>query len=352
MPSPPPTMRRVIVSASGAIELREVRTPEPEPGEALVRTLVSGVCGSDTRAVQGLHAFLPLPYPPGHEVVGVVERVPDATDLQVGQRVTVQPTLPCGSCKQCALGRDNLCDHLRVFGCVHDQGGMADYFTIAASRLHRVPDDFTDELAALVEPLATPVHAVRLAADPSEGLTGSTVAVIGAGTIGLLTLAAARRRGARRVVVTDVSESKLRRALRLGADGVVNADEPEVAGRVREKLGESADVVFDCVATQPTISQAVAMSLKGGTVVVVGVPPGPVTVPLPIVQDQQIRIQGAATYVREDFGAAIELLGSGVLDAADFVTATYSLDRADEAFAAAADGEQVKVLVRPVESAP
>src|SRR4051812_37510174 len=351
MPSPPPTMRRGMVSASGAVEGRQVGTPEPGPGEVLVRTLVSGVCGSDTRAVQGLHAFLPLPYPPGHEVVGVVETVPHASHLQVGQRVTVEPTLPCGSCKQCALGRDNLCDRLRVFGCVHDQGGMADYFTIAASRLHRIPDGFTDEQAALVEPLATPVHAVRLAAQPSEGLTGRTVAIIGAGTIGLLTLVAARRSGARRVVVTDVLESKLQRASRLGADHVVDAHERDVAGRVRAQLGDSVDVVFDCVATQSTMDQAVAMSLKGGTVVVVGVPPGPVNIPLPVVQDQQIRIQGAATYVREDFEEAIDLLGSGVLDAADLVTATYSLDRAAEAFDAAADGEQVKVLVRAPESA-
>ena len=350
MPSPPPTMRRVLVSASGAIELRQVRKPEPGPGEVLVRTLVSGVCGSDTRAVRGMHAFLPLPYPPGHEVVGVVESVPDATALRwVSCDCGADPSLWVVQAVRARSGQP-----VRSIACVRLCARSRRYgrlFTIGASRLHRVPDGFTDELAALVEPLATPVHAVRLAADPSEGLTGRTVAVIGAGTIGLLTLVAARRRGARRVVVTDLSDSKRLRALRLGADGVVNAAEPDVAGRVREELGESVDVVFDCVATQATMSQAVAMSLKGGTVVVVGVPPGPVIIPLPIVQDQQIRIQGAATYVREDFDEAIELLGSGVLDAADFVTATYPLHRAAEAFAAAAEGEQVKVLARPWETA-
>jgi threonine dehydrogenase-like Zn-dependent dehydrogenase len=148
-------------------------------------------------------------------------------------------------------------------------------------------------------------------------------------------------------VVTDLLESKRERALKLGADAVVDGSSPDVADRVREELGESADVVFDCVAIQPTVNQAIEMALKGGTVVVVGVPTDPVTIPLPIVQDQQVRIQGSATYLPEDYRDAIEILGSGLLDAKQVITATYSLDQTSEAFAAAAQGEHVKVLVRP-----
>jgi 2-desacetyl-2-hydroxyethyl bacteriochlorophyllide A dehydrogenase len=267
--------------------------------------------------------------------------------MMVGQRVVVEPTLVCGECKQCRSGRENLCERLRFFGCVHDQGGMADYFTIAATRLHAVPESFSDEQAALIEPLSTPVHAVRLAGYPDRDLTGKTVAVLGAGTIGLLALAAAKHRGARRVVVTDLLESKRDRALRLGADAVVDAGRPDVAEEVRLQLGESADVVLDCVAIESTLSQAIEMALKGGTVVVVGVPTGAVSIPLAIVQDQQIRIQGSATYLPEDFRDAIEILGSGQLDATQVVTATYSLDRTPDAFEAATQGEHVKVLVRP-----
>jgi 2-desacetyl-2-hydroxyethyl bacteriochlorophyllide A dehydrogenase len=347
MPNPPEMMRRVIVSEPGLVRLESVRTPSPDAGEALVRTVVSGVCGSDMHALHGRHPFIALPYAPGHEVVGLLESVPPGSGMMVGQRVVVEPTLVCGECKQCRSGRENLCERLRFFGCVHDQGGMADYFTIAATRLHAVPESFSDEQAALIEPLSTPVHAVRLAGYPDRDLTGKTVAVLGAGTIGLLALAAAKHRGARRVVVTDLLESKRDRALRLGADAVVDAGRPDVAEEVRLQLGESADVVLDCVAIESTLSQAIEMALKGGTVVVVGVPTGAVSIPLAIVQDQQIRIQGSATYLPEDFRDAIEILGSGQLDATQVVTATYSLDRTPDAFEAARQGEQVKVLVRP-----
>src|SRR3954454_23225058 len=347
MTDPPTMMRRVIVSEPGSIQVEQAMTPTAGPAEALVRTVVSGVCGSDTHASHGRHPFISLPYAPGHEVVGVIESVPDGSEFRVGQRIVVEPTLVCGSCKQCKSGRENLCEQLRFFGCVHDQGGMADYFTIPTPRLHAVPENLTDEQAALIEPLATPVHAVRLAGYPDKDVAGKTVAVLGAGTIGLLVLTAAKYRSARRIVVTDLLETKRGRALELGADSVVDAASTDLAERVREELGESADIVFDCVAVQSTVNHAIDMALKGGTVVVVGVPTGAVTIPLPIVQDQQIRIQGSATYLPDDYRDAIEILGSGQLDAGQIVTGTYSLDEAAEAFAAAAAGEHVKVLVRP-----
>lgn len=348
--APPASMRRVVVQADGAVEVVPAPVPEPGEGEVLVRTLVSGVCGTDTHAAHDAHPFIRLPYAPGHEVVGVVAALGPGTpdDLAVGARVTVEPTLVCGRCKQCRAGRENLCEQLAFFGCGADQGGMADWFTISASRLHLIPEGFTDEQAALVEPLSTPVHAVRLACAglASGDLTGRSVAVIGAGTIGLLVLAAARHFGARDVVVTDVLPAKRERAARLGAGAVVDAAGPDVVGEVRAALGESADVVFDCVAVQQTVDQAIGMALKAGTVVVVGVPAAAVSVPLPIVQDQQVRIQGSATYLPEDYRTAIEILSSGEIDVDALVTATYPLDEVAQAFAASSGGEHVKVLVR------
>ncbi|WP_370517570.1 zinc-binding dehydrogenase [Pseudactinotalea sp. HY160] len=345
------TMRRVSVVAPGEVRVDDVPRPSPQAGEVLVRTAVAGVCGSDTHAAAGQHPFVPLPYNPGHEVVGVIAGVGEGVSgYAAGDRVTVEPTLPCWACKMCSTGRSNLCENLRFFGCGHAQGGMADYFTIPAGRLHRVPEHFTDAEAALIEPLATPVHAVRLAgadrpAGPG-GLAGRAVAIIGAGTIGLLVLKAARHAGARRIVMTDPLPAKRELALRLGADAVVDARGAGVPGRVRAELGESADVVFDCVAIQATVDQAIAMALKAGTVVIVGVARGPVTVPLPEIQDQQVRIQGSATYLPEDYTDSIEIIASGAVRAEDFVTATFPMERAAEAFAAAVDGSQVKVLVR------
>jgi threonine dehydrogenase-like Zn-dependent dehydrogenase len=195
--------------------------------------------------------------------------------------------------------------------------------------------------AALIEPLATPVHAARIAGD----LRGKAVAIQGAGTIGLLMLAAARAAGARWIVVTDVLESKLQKALELGADDVVSALDTDIAASVRSKLGESADFVFDCVANQKTIEAAIEMAMKGGTVVVVGVPHGPVSVPLHVIQDQQIRIQGTITYLPEDYDDAVSIIKGGQVRPQDFITATFPLSRASEAFAAAASGSHTKVLI-------
>ena len=347
------TVTRVVVTADHRVALETTDRPEPGPGEVRVRTLLAGVCGSDTHALHGRHPFIPLPYAPGHEVVGVVDAVGEGVvdavgEVAVGDRVTVEPTLPCWRCKQCRAGRENLCESLGFFGCGGPQGGMAEEFTVPASRLHQVPDDLDDARAALVEPLATPVHAARLAGP----LRGRAVAVLGAGTIGMLVLAVVRAAGASRVVVTDVLEAKRDRALAAGADAVVDASAPDTAEQVRTALGESADVVVDCVAVQATVGQAVAMALNGGTVVVVGVPASEVTVPLPLVQDQQVRIQGSATYLSEDYADAFALLRSGAVDPARVVTAEYPLERAGDAFAASASGSASRSSSGPARPPP
>jgi 2-desacetyl-2-hydroxyethyl bacteriochlorophyllide A dehydrogenase len=334
-------MRRVVIYP-GQIAVESAEVPAPGPDEVLIRTLVAGVCGSDLHAAHGRHPFVGLPYRPGHEVVGIIETAgPAAAGAITGQRVTVTPYLPCLRCKMCNSGRENLCENLGFFGCGYSQGGMAEHFTLPASRLFPVPDTLDDHAAALIEPLATPAHAVRLAGD----VAGRSVAVLGAGTIGLLTLAVLRAHGAAKVISTDPNPGKRARAAALGADATIDASTPDVAGQVRRALGGSADVVFDCVAIQSSMDQAIAMADKGGTVVVVGVPAQPVTVPLPIIQDHQIRIQGSATYLPADFSESAELLRTGAVKAADFVTATRPLAQVAEAFALASSGNHVKVLV-------
>ena len=334
-------MRRVVVYP-GRIAVEAADVPAPGPNEALVRTLAAGVCGSDLHAAHGRHPFVSLPYRPGHEVVGVVEVAGSAVEgYAPGQRVIVEPDLPCWTCKMCTSGRENLCENLQFFGCGYPQGGMADYFTLAANRLHPVPDTLDDPTAAIIEPLSTPVHAVRLAGDVAD----RAVAVLGAGTIGLFTLAVLRAHGAGKVVSTDPNLAKRERAAALGADATIDARAPDVAGQVRQALGGSADIVFNCVAIQSSMDQAIAIADKGGTVMVVGVPAREVTVPLPIVQDHQIRIQGSATYLPEDYAESADLLGRGAVRTADFVTATRPLDQVAEAFELASSGNHVKVLV-------
>lgn len=347
------TYRRVVVTADEEITLEESPMLTPGAGEALVRTQVSGVCGSDTHAAHNRHPFIELPYHPGHEVVGsIVELGDGAQGFAVGDRVTVEPTLVCRQCKQCRQGRENLCENLEFFGCGHEQGGMGEYFTIGVDRLHQIPAEFSEQQAALVEPLSTPVHAVRLASLGAEDLSGRTVVILGSGTIGLLVLAAARHRNAARIVMTDVLAEKRELALRFGADAVVDAARPDVAEAVRAELGESADVVFDCVAIQSTMDTAIDLARKAGTVVVVGVAAADVRVPLPIIQDQQLRIQGSATYLPEDYRESIEILASGGVRADEMITGVFDLEDAAAAFEASLSGDHIKVLVRGTGPAP
>ncbi len=335
--------RQTVVTAPGVVELLNVVTEaELSAGDALVRMLAVGVCGSDVHASHGRHPFVPLPYHPGHEVLGVVEAVAPDVELTSGSRVVVEPIFACGRCKYCTDGRYNLCATMIFFGCGTPVGGLSDRFTIRADRLVPVPEELTDLEAVLIEPLSTPVHAVNLA---GPDLTGRSVAILGAGTIGQLTLTAARSHGAARIAVTDVSAAKRELAKRRGADAVFDAGAADVVQAVRDDLGTSADVVFDCVAIQATINQAIAIAVKGGTVVVVGVPEAPVTIPLPEIQDLQVKIQGSATYTRADYAEAIEMIRAGQVKADELITAQYPLSDVSHAFTAASSGEHVKVVV-------
>ena len=336
------TIRYVVATAPGVVEIEQGTAPVPGPGEVLIRMSVVGICGSDIHASHGRHPFVALPYRPGHEVVGAVEATGEGVELAVGTRVVVEPILACGQCKYCRDGRYNLCATMSFFGCTAPTGGMADLFVLPADRAVPVPEQLSDLQAALIEPLSTPVHAVSLA---GPDLTGKTVAILGAGTIGLLTLAAARRAGAARIAVSDPLAAKRELASKLGADSVHDARAPGMVEAVRDDLGTSADVVFDCVAVQPTVDQAIAIAVKGGTVVVVGVPAAPVTVPLPEIQDLQVRIQGSATYTRDNYRESMAMLAAGLVSPDDFVTARYPLAQAADAFADASSGNQVKVVV-------
>jgi L-iditol 2-dehydrogenase len=337
-------VRQVVIMSPGVVDIREAELPEPGPGEIRVRTHVVGICGSDLHALAGAHPFISLPCVPGHEVVGVVDAAgPDVAAPSPGTRVILEPNLVCGECAYCQSGRYNICERLRVVGC-QTAGAMADAFIAPAGRFHVVPPGLSDAGATLVEPLSTAVHAVRLAGD----LTGRTVAVLGGGTIGLLTVIAARHAGASAVAVSEPRASKRERAMRLGATFCCDPLAGDPVAAIRTALGGRADVTFDCVSSQGSVAQAVGLAENGGTVMVVGVAERDVTIALPVIQDREIRIAGSAMYVREDVLQAISLVADGVVDVAELVTASLPLAQAAAAFDLAASGEEVKVqLVVP-----
>ena len=336
--------RRVVVNALDDVVVETVPEAAPEAGEVLVRSTVVGICGSDLHAACGKHPFIDLPYRPGHEVVGMVDAVgPGVDDAWVGTRVVVEPNLACGHCTQCRGGRYNICRDLLVLGC-QTPGGLADTFTIAADRLVALDPTMDDDHAILIEPLATPVHAVRRAAETVGDLRGRPVVVIGAGPIGLFVLVAALHAGAK-VVVADLLASKRERAERMGACGTFDPTASDAVESALALLGGPAAVVIDCVARESSVAQAVDLVDKGGAIMIVGVAAGATPVRLDLIQDRELAVVGSLMYVREDFTAAIDLLASGAVPIDEIITARFEFGQSAEAFAASADPENVKVLV-------
>ncbi len=337
-------MRQAVLAGPEDVRLQDGPLPEPGPDELRVRAEAVGICGSDLHALHGRHPFIELPVVPGHEAAGIVDAVGSGVSgFAAGDRVLLEPNLVCGTCRMCRSGRYNLCERLQVVGC-QTAGALAEAFVASAHRFHHVPEGMSWTAATLVEPLSTATHAVRVA----EGVAGRTVAVLGGGSIGQLTMLAARAGGAEAIAVTDPQPSRRELAAALGADLVIDPTEPGAVAAIRTQLPWRPDVVFDCVASAATIAQAVALAQKGATVVVEGVPPGPVTVPLHLVQDSELRLQGTAMYVREDVERAIELIATGAIPVERIVSRTFPLADAARAFAAAEDGSGgIKVHLAP-----
>lgn len=340
-------MRQVVLASAGELRVEDGPLPEPGSGELRVRAQAVGICGSDLHAFAGEHPFIDLPVVPGHEAAGVVDAVGEGVaGFSPGDEVLLEPNLIDGICWYCRTGRYNLCEHLAVVGC-QTAGALAEAFVAPAGRFHHIPAGMSMMQAATVEPLSTATHAVRVA----EGVRDRTVAVLGAGSIGLLTMLASRAAGAVAVAVTDPLAAKRDLALELGADMALDPTEADPVAQIRRDLPWRPDVVFDCVATEASVAQAIALSLKGGTVVVEGVPRGQVSIPLHLVQDRELRLQGTAMYVRQDVERAIELIVDGHVPVDRLVTAEFPLAGAGQAFRTAAGDAQgvpaIKVHLHP-----
>lgn len=344
----PATFRRAVSIPTDGVHLEDAVSLVPQPNEVLVHSSIVGICGSDTHALAGSHPFLTSTYIPGHEAVGVVAGWgEDVSGFTVGQRVILKPNVSCGTCVNCLAGRSNACEKLTWIGCDPSQqwsGAMATEFVAPAQNLFAVPEGMDDRTAVLVECLATPVHAARIAGD----LTGAHVVVLGAGTIGVLCIIAALAAGAKSVVVTDMDEGKLQRALRIGAHGAVLASAADVNEQVLQALGNpTADVVLDCVANERSLAQSVALLRRAGTLVVVGVPARDASLPMPLIQDWEIRVQGSAAYTEADVLTAIDIADRGGLPADEIVSQVFDLEHVAEAFAAATNDSSGKVLILP-----
>lgn len=340
-------MRQVLITGLDEVTVTERPIPTAGAGEVRVAVTYAGICGSDTHAMAGHHPMLPPPYLPGHELIGVIDETgPGVDPALAGIRVIVKPNIECGTCVNCLAGRGNACQSLAWIGCDPSgelPGGMAPFVIAPARNIVALPDSVSDADGVLVECLATPVHAARIAGD----LDGARVVVIGAGTIGLLSVISAKRAGAGTVVVSDPEPNKRERALQFGADSAIDAFDPQFGTVVGDALGGLADAVFDCVGIESSIRQGMGVLRRAGTLLIVGVPPREGTVALPTVQDWELRIQGCANYTSADIETAIAIAAEGGLPGDQIISATYLLDDAEAAFEAAALGTAGKVVIDP-----
>lgn len=269
-------MKAAVIVAPHQVEIREIERPIPAPGDALVRVEAVGVCGSDLHAYEGTQPFFRYPEIGGHEVVGIVEEImpgpaPEIAGRhqprppEVGARVVLDPSLPCGQCYPCGRGRYNCCENMRVLG-VHEPGAFAEYFVAPVGCLHGIAASVSADAAVMVEPLSIGVQANNRA----RVVPGDTVLVIGAGAVGLSVMLVALGRCGR-VAVSDLSPGRLALARELGAEAIVNPAEQDAAAAVAEIFGPSGPaVVIEAVGRPATVRSALELAAASGRVVLLG----------------------------------------------------------------------------------
>jgi L-iditol 2-dehydrogenase len=325
--------------------LRQVPAPEPQPGQVIVDVKAVGICGSDVHGFTGSTGRRQPPMVMGHEFSGLVSAVgPDAGRFRPGDRVIGNPILACGHCANCQAGRPNICSQRHVLG-VDLNGAYADQVALAESMVFPMPAGLSWEEAALSEPLAVVLHA----ANRSPLAPGATVAIVGAGTIGLLTMLAARLGGASQVMVTDLSPHRLAAASRLGADVAVHAGEQDPLAAVLDLTGgRGADVVLEAVGSSATVQQALALVRSGGHVTWIGNSQPQVQLSMQSVVTREITIAGTYGFSGE-FGQAIDLLATRAINATPLIEARIGLEQGPEMIRRLAAGEVdlVKAIIEP-----
>ncbi|GAA0522930.1 alcohol dehydrogenase [Saccharopolyspora subtropica] len=318
------------VRAPGRVELVETELGAVPPDQVRVRVRETGLCGSDVKMWSGGHAVLKPPMVLGHETWGVVEAVGTAVaadhqrTLEPGTPVVVVPPRGCGSCYNCARDREQLCEHMRFVGAQID-GGMARFITVEPEHLLPIPPEVPPELRVLIEPLAVSVHAVHRAA----ARTDDQVVVLGAGPIGVFCALVLLAEHVETVVIVDRSEQRLQLATLLGIPNCISSAgrsvREAVAGTIRP---EGADVVLDCVGSQPTTTEALATTCRGGRTVLVGISPQELHVDGVALQRGERELVGVQMYQRRDFHQAMSLLASGLLRPVDGLKRRWPLAHA------------------------
>lgn len=328
---------KAILETPGKMVFEDCDRPVPGPDDVLVQIARVGMCGSD------IHGFKSGPYIPpqpgqevglGHEPAGIVAEVgANVTDLKVGDRVCLEPGVPCYRCEFCLAGHYNVCPNVDFMATAPNyKGAFAKFITHPAHLTFKLPDSMTLDEGALVEPASVATHAVQMAGN----LLGKTAVVLGGGAVGLMVSMVAKMAGARAIVVVDLQERRLEKARELGATAAISGGDPDVAAKIKAIVGQyGADVVFETAGAIPTVKLGLNVVKRRGKFMIVGTVPGEAPISF-LAINREVTMQTVFRYCNS-YPTTIELIRSGALDASAIVDKHFDYEDIQEAFEVAAN---------------
>lgn len=336
-------MKSVAIKEAKQFEIKEIEEPISNGKDVIIDVTKAGICGSD---IHYWESGDPKGLVMGHEFCGIVTDPGSREDLKVGDRVTALPISPCGHCEACLTGNPQFCLETWTYAvglALTNPGAYTKKTAIRPDMVIKVPDNISDDEVAMVEPTAVGLHAIHLA----DIKVGAKVLVIGGGIIGLVSAMFAKKEGASYVAVSETNKARGEKAVKLGvADEWIDATDPNfvvVAG------AKQFDFVIDCCGNSPAVSSALMAVKTGGTVVLVGVSLGPVTIPTVVGVLHELTLKGAIAYTREEFQTCIDLMSSKQIDVNKFVDDIVSLEEVQDAYLRLTSGmdDAVKILIDP-----
>jgi L-iditol 2-dehydrogenase len=343
-------MKCAIFTEPYKFEIQERKMPEPKQGEVLIAIKAVGICGSDIHPYMGDGIERRQPgIIMGHEASGIVAGVGEGvTRWKTGDRVIINPQIRCNDCEMCRVGNYNLCDNMLLIGSSMRKfldGAMCEYIVMGQDQLYTLPDNVSFDYGTLLDPLGNAIHLINRAGVK----LGDTVVVIGAGTIGLLTVQTARLAGASKVIVLDVAEGKLELAKEVGADYALNSTAPDIVEQIKSLTnGMGADVVIEAVGIGVTYNLAMKLVKKRGTVIALGFAQAEIKFALSPLVYNEVNFIGSTGYATE-CETTIDYLASGRLKIDKIITHTFPLNQINEAFQTLCDKQAnaIKVILHP-----
>lgn len=324
---------KAILKTPGRMIIKDALVPEPKDDEVQIEVEYVGICGSDVHGFE-YGPFIPPKDPNqeiglGHECAGTIVKVGSSVkNFKAGDRVNIEPGVPCGHCKFCREGHYNICPDVDFMATQPNyRGALTNYLCHPASYTYKLPDNISTMEGALVEPASVGIHAAMTAGVKP----GQKIVILGAGCIGLMTLQACRTLGATQIVVVDVLEKRLKLAQKLGAMAVVDGKKENTIQRCHELLGEwGADIVFETAGAQATAQQTPEIVMRGGKIMIVGTIPG--ATPIDFLKiNREVTIQTVFRYANR-YPVAIDAISSGSFDVKSMVTNIYEYKDVQKAF--------------------